>query len=86
MGNCLSKFNDKSFTLHTPPLTSGHLQKVVSGIRKNPVKYFAYGVHRNHGYEIFTQSIKSSLLMDVCDRFPQQSFGLLNEGTQVIKK
>ena len=67
MGNCLSKFNDKSFTLHRPPLTSGHLKKVVSGIRKNPVKYLAYGVHRNHRYEIFTQSIKSSLLMDVYD-------------------
>ena len=85
MGNCLSKFNDKSFTLHRPPLTSGHLKKVVSGIRKNPVKYLAYGVHRNHRYEIFTQSIKSSLLMDVYDRFSQQSFGLLDGGTQVIK-
>ena len=27
MGNCLSKFNDKPFTLHTPPLTSGHLKR-----------------------------------------------------------
>ena len=72
MGNCLSKFNDKLFTLHTPPLNAGHLKKVASGIRKNPVKYFASGVHRNYGYEKFTQSIKSSL-MDVYDRFPPQS-------------
>ena len=72
MGNSLSERNDKSFTLHTPPLTSGHLKKVASGIRNNPVKYFASGVHRNYGYEKFTQSIKSSL-MDVYDRFPPQS-------------
>ena len=55
-----------------PPLTAGHLKKVASGIRNNPVKYFASGIHRNHGYEKFTQSIKSSL-MDVYDRFPPQS-------------
>ena len=34
-----------------PPLTSGHVEKVASGIRKNPVKYFALVVHRNYGYE-----------------------------------
>ena len=68
MGNCLSKFNHKSFSLHTPP---GHLKKMASGIQNNPVKYFAFSVHRNHGYERFTQSIKSSL-MDVYDRFPPQ--------------
>ena len=73
MGNCLSKFNDKLFTLHTPPLTIGHLKKVASGIRKNPIKYFAMGVNRNYEYEKFTQSIKSSL-MDVCDRFSSQSY------------
>ena len=72
MGNCLSKFNDKPSTLHTPPLTAGHLKKVASGIENNPVKYFALGAHRNHGYEKFTQSIKSSLI-DVYDRFPPQS-------------
>ena len=72
MGNCLSKFNDKPFTLHTPPLTSGHLQKVGSGIQNNPVKYFAIGVHQKYGYERFTQSIKSSL-MDVYDKYPPQS-------------
>ena len=83
MGNCLSKFNDKSFTLYTPPLTAGHLKKVVSGKRINPVNYFASGIHRNYGYERFTQSIKSSL-MDVYDRFPSQSFELLDGGTQVI--
>ena len=75
MGNCLSKFNDKSFTLYTPPLTSGHLKKVASGIRNNPVRYFASRVHRNYGYGKFTQSIKSSL-MDVYDRFPPQAYNL----------
>ena len=72
MRNCLSKFNNKPFTLHTPPLIPGHLKKVASGIRKNPVKYFVSGVHQNHGYEKITQSIKRSL-MDVYDRFPPQS-------------
>ena len=72
MGNRPSKFNDKPFTLHMPPLTAAHLKKVASGIQKNPVKYFASGIHRNYGYEKFTQSIKSSL-MDVYDRFPPQS-------------
>ena len=62
MGNCLSKFNDKPFTVHTPPLTAGNLKKVASGIRKNSVKYFASGIHRNYGYEKFTESIKSSLI------------------------
>ena len=72
MGNCLSKFNDKPFTLHTPQLTAGHPKKVASSIRNNPIKYFASGVHRNHGYKIITRSIKSSL-MNVYDRFPPQS-------------
>ena len=49
MGNCLSKLNDKPFTLYMPPLTAGHLKKVASGIRKNPVKYFESGVHENRG-------------------------------------
>ena len=75
MGNCISKFNDKPFNLHTQPLPSGHLKKVARGIRKNPVKYFAMGVHQKYGYERFTRSIKSSL-MDVHDRFPPQTFEL----------
>ena len=50
----------------------------------SPVKYFASGIHQNYGYERFTQSIKSSL-MDVYDRFPPQSFVLLDGGTQVVK-
>ena len=53
MGNCLSKFHHKPFTLHTPPLTVGHLKKVASGMRKNPAKYFASGIHQNYGYERF---------------------------------
>ena len=72
MGNCISKFNDKLFNLYAPPLTSGKLKKVVSGIQKNPVKYFATGVHQKYGYERFTQNIKSSLI-DIYDRFPPQS-------------
>ena len=79
MGDCLSKFNDKPFTLHTPPLTAEHLKKAASGIPKNSGKYFASGIHRNYGYERFTQSIKSSLI-DVYDRFPLQSFELLDGG------
>ena len=79
MGNCLSKFNDKPFTLHTPPLTAGHLKKVASGIRKNPEKYFASAIHRNYEYERFTQSNKSSLI-DPYDRFLLQSFELLDGG------
>ena len=54
------------------PSTAGHLKKVTSGIRKDPIKYFASGIHRNYGYEKFTQSIKISL-MDVYDRFPPQA-------------
>ena len=54
MRNSLSKFNDKPFILHTQPLTAGHLKKVASGIRKNSVKYFASGIHRNYRYEKLT--------------------------------
>ena len=85
MGNYLSKFNDISFTFHTPPLTSGHLKKVVSDIQQNPVKYFAMGVHQKYGYKRITQNTKSSL-MDVYDRFPSQSFELLDWGASVIEK
>ena len=57
----------------------GNLKKLTSGIRKNSVKYFASGIHRNYGYEKL--SIKSSL-MDVYDRFPPQSClaSLIKEG------
>ena len=57
---------------------------MASGIRKNPVKYFASGIHQNYGYERFTQSMKSSLI-DVYDRFPLQSFELLDGVPQSIK-
>ena len=67
MGNCISKFN-KLFTFHAPPLTSGYLKKMASGIQKNPVKYFATVVHQKYGYERLTQSFKSSLI-DIYDRF-----------------
>ena len=83
MGSCISKSNDdKSFILlQDRPLASGHLKKLMSGIQKNRVKYFASGVHKEYGYEKITQSS----LMDVYDRFPLQSFELLDGGTQVIK-
>ena len=73
MRDCLSKCNDKAFTLHKPPLTSGHAKKAISGVQRKPVKYFAAGVHRKHSNKRFTQSIKSSLI-DIYDRFPSQSF------------
>ena len=57
---------------------------MASGIRKNPVKYFASGIHQNYGYERFMQSIKSSLI-DIYDRFPLQSFELLDGVPQSIK-
>ena len=81
MGKCLSNFNDKPVTLYTPPLTSGHLKKVASGIRKNPVKYFSTGLHQKYGYERITQIS----LINVCDKFPSQSFELLDGGALVIK-
>ena len=85
MRNCLSKFNDdKSFTLlQDRPLASGHLKKLLGGVQKNRVKYFTSGLHKEYGYQNITQSIKS--LIDVYDRFPLQSFELLEGGTQVIK-
>ena len=57
---------------------------MLSGVRKYCVKYFASGIHKAYGYQNNTQSIKSSF-MDVYDRFPLQSFELLDGGTQVIK-
>ena len=84
MGNCLSKFNDKLFTLQDTPSTSVHLKKLLSDVQKNCVKHFSLGVHQEYGYESITQSIKSSL-MDVYDRFPLQSFELLDGGASVIK-
>ena len=53
-GTCLSTFNDKPLTFHTPPLTSGHLKKMASGMRKNPVKYFAMSVYQKYRYERIT--------------------------------
>ena len=73
MGNCISKFNDKAFTLHAPPLTSGYLKKVAIGKQNNPAKYFTRSLHQKYGYERLTQSIKSSLI-DMYDRFPPQSY------------
>ena len=54
---CLSKCHSKSFTLCTSPITSVHLKKVENGPEKSHVKYFATDIHRNYGYERFTQSI-----------------------------
>ena len=60
-------------------IASKYLKKVASGIQKNPGKYFSNGVHQKYGYERITEIIKSSLI-GVYDRFPSQSFELLNGG------
>ena len=57
---------------------------MLSGVQKNRVKYFASGVHKEYGYQKINQSIEGSLI-DVYDRFPLQSFEILDGGTQVIK-
>lgn len=61
MENCLSKCNNDTFTLYTPPLTSVYLKKIASGI-KSHVKHIFSSMHKNYEYEMFTQSIKSSLI------------------------
>ena len=45
MGNCPLKCDNKLFNLHQPTLLSGHVKKIVNGIKKSPVKYFATGIH-----------------------------------------
>ena len=85
----LKKYKNKkhgklSTFLQDRPLASGHLKKLLSGVRKNRVKYFALDVHKEYEYQKITKSIKSSFI-DVYDRFPAQSFELLGWGTQVIK-
>ena len=67
MGNCLSKFNDKSFTLHTPPLTSGDLKKAVRGIQKNPVKYFGLSVIKTMDMKDLHKVLKVALWMHMID-------------------
>ena len=67
MGNCLSKFNEKSFTLHTPPLTAEHLKKAASGIRKNPVKYFASAYVEAMGMKDLQKVLKVALWMYIID-------------------
>ena len=57
-----------------PPLTSGHLKKVVSGIKKNHVKYFFGDLHQNRGYKRPACNIKSSLI-NLYNSFSPQSFG-----------
>ena len=63
MGICLSKFNDKPFTLHTARLTSEHLKKVTSGTRKSPVKHFATGMHQKYGIKVLLKVLKIALWM-----------------------
>ena len=74
MGNCLSKCNDKPFYACCcwTPFTSGRPKKAPSPIRKDPVKFFATGLHRNPMIEYLGLSKKASLL-DIYDRFPLQS-------------
>ena len=76
---------DESFTLFQErPLASEHLKKLLNSVQKNRLKYFTSGVHKEYGYRKINQGIKSSL-MNIYDRFPTQSFELLDGGTQVIK-
>ena len=66
-------------------MTAGHLEKVASGIQKNPVTYFATSVHKKYEYASATQSIKNSLI-DIYHRFLSQSFESLDVGASVFKK
>ena len=45
----------------------------MSGIWKNPVKFFATGIHRNFIME-YLGLLKKASLLDIYDRFPPQSF------------
>ena len=75
MNNSFSKCCNKTFTLHTPAPDSGHLKSASIDLQKNYLKYFVTVIYRNHGYEIFPQIMKS-VLINVYDRFPPQSFKL----------
>ena len=74
MGNCLSKCNDKPFSAccSWTPVTSGRPKKAPSAIRKDPVKFFATGLHRNPMME-YLGLLKKASLLDIYDRFPLQS-------------
>ena len=74
MGNYLSRCNDKSFSTRCcwKPVTSGRLKKAASGIQKEPVKFFAAGVHRNPMTE-YLGLLKKASLLDIYHRFPPQS-------------
>ena len=74
MGNCLSKCDNEPFSAHCwTPVTSRHLKKVMSGVWKNPVKFFATGIHRNFIME-YLGLLKKASLLDIYDRLPPQSF------------
>ena len=60
-------------TVHTPPLTSGDLIKVVGGIQKYHVEYFAY-YNGIHGYKRPKHKVLTVVLMDAYYRLPQQSY------------
>ena len=61
MQNCISNCDNKSFTLDTPPNTSGYLKKIVNDIQKIHIKCFATGIHQKYEYQRFTKS-KSNLI------------------------
>ena len=68
MGNCLSKCNDKPFSARCCwiTVTSRRLKKVASGTRKDPVKFFATGMHRNPMME-YLGLLKKASLLDIYD-------------------
>ena len=73
MEKCISKLNNKVFLfVCMKPITSGHHKKLVGGIDKSPVKFFAAGVQK-HSCIRPTQSVRSRF-MNVYDRFSSQSF------------
>ena len=48
-------------------LTSGYLKKLLSGVRKIRVKYFASSVHKNMDIKISIKALKVALWMYMID-------------------
>ena len=58
---CLSKCDDKPFTIYTVPVTSGLVKMIVSGIEKIHVKCFATSI-QFLGYNIYLRIRRISLI------------------------
>ena len=48
-------------------LTSGYLKKLLRGVRKNCIKYFASSVHKNMDIKILLKALKVALWMYMID-------------------